>query len=224
MCILAQQGRFSRRSLRSRRLSGNVGRGEKNMKQDMIELNFGLSQYVRNAPGEPLVDDKIWIPKEGALPEIGVSICASAFPAFVAAQEDWHGGEYCLIDFPIIMESDPTRTEVLGYPAICIVGDRRNVQVLFVWIESRGEWIAIYRSEWYEGPEGGNDVSYLGPFAIDRKCAEKLIAAYGSRGRQLSVAEIRKLSWQLGKCIAEGVPMQRPAARSTDREETLCVP
>jgi hypothetical protein len=51
-------------------------------------------------------------------------------------------------------------------------------KVIMVWIEKRGEWVALQYHEW-QGSGAWKDDKYQGPYELDIYCQNKLLDAYG---------------------------------------------
>lgn len=165
--------------------------------QEIIEINFGASPYVKNAPGVPYSENIIRIPKTGRLPTIGGKIEVPAGEAgdlttWVNLQESWiRGGVIQIDNYSESVRAVPQRTAVNDLPAVKYRIPTKGIhEIIALWIGVRDEWVAIYRNEWFEGMEGGNDELYLGPFALDAIVSQKILQAYNLTPGVLSLENV----------------------------------
>lgn len=167
-------------------------------RQEIIEINFGASSYVRNAPGVPYSESIIRIPETGRLPTIGEKIKipageASDFTTWINIQENWVGGAFEIDNYPESVRAVPQITAVNDLPAVRYRIPTKGIhEIIALWVEARNEWVAIYRNEWFEGMEEGNDELYLGPFALDEIVSQKILQAYNLTPGILSLENVRR--------------------------------
>lgn len=176
------------------RTGGNTSEGTC---QEVIEINFGASPYVKNAPGVPYSENIVRIPKIGRLPTIGGKIEvpaheASDFTTWINVQENWSGGGFQIDDYSESAQSVPQITAVNDLPAVRYRIPTKGIhEIMALWVEARNEWVAIYRNEWFESIEGGNDELYLGPFALDEIVSQKILQAYNLTPELLSLENVK---------------------------------
>lgn len=150
------------------------------VEQQKVELNFGTSPYVRNAPGESYKEEIIKIPIQGRLPILADLIT---------------GGSFHIRDFDKRIEAVPKLTTRIELPAVSVCIPTKGIhELLFLWINERCEWVNLYYNEWCESMEGGNDFVYYGPFGVDKIGSQQILQAYGLSTDSLSPDEVIKTS------------------------------
>lgn len=134
-------------------------------KKSVVEINFGMSAYVRNAPRVPLKEMIVTIPIEGRVPKVK----DKDHPSTDLIPEEAVGKmvEKGLLSFPV---EKIWHTEMLIY-----------------WIPERKEWIGILHSSWLESDAWGEDESYRGPYALDDYYAKRILGVLGIPQWRLSL-------------------------------------
>ena len=122
-----------------------------------IEINFGISNYVRNAPGVPLEEMIISIPTEGELHKV-------------------REGDYPFKLIPEKAVNRIIREDLIVFP---IELGAIHTEMEARWIRERNEWIGIVNSGWLESDAWGDDESHRGPYALDDYYAQRILAAFG---------------------------------------------
>src|SRR3989344_6775149 len=112
----------------------------------MVQINFGVSNYVRNAPGVRVEDTIMEIPESGKLEGV------KRYPT-LSREEDTR-------------DIIPKRRRMYGFPTVALekpdYSGTGSYGLWMMWIWSRREWVAIYHCNWLESDAWGNDDSYSG--------------------------------------------------------------
>lgn len=133
----------------------------------MVILNFGASNYVKNAPGVKLKDTTISIPESGDIPSVDdiISSISSRF-----SRED-------------MQKLVPKISAVQGYTSVKISkpsGLSGGTSALWIlWIPERTEWMELYHESWLESSAWGDDWSFSGPYRLPEGHAGLILGAYG---------------------------------------------
>lgn len=181
--------------------------------QEIIEINFSTSSYVRNAPGVPYSENIVRVPKIGRLPTIGGEIEVPAheageFTTWINVQENWSGGGFQIDDYSESARAVPQITAVNDLPAVRYHIPTKGIhEIITLWVKARNEWVAIYRSEWFEGIDGGNDELYLGPFALDEIASQKIYQAYKVPPELLPLEDVKITSPEQLQQLAQKSPL-----------------
>lgn len=171
----------------------------------MIEINFGPSDYTRYAPGVSMEDNVVKVPEEGELPQIGPEVKVGdtygqvmRYTTWPDPQLDWAREAFQILGYSELLSSNPVKETIQGFSVVTLVGSAESWQgpinkIMLLWIESRQEWIAIHKREWCEGAGGLWDERYLGPFALDEMCSQKILQAYGLPQGKFRPEEIKQM-------------------------------
>jgi hypothetical protein len=125
----------------------------------MGQINFGASNYVRNAPGVPLEDTILTYPDKGPLGTNNAEINKYFPPEELKSlvPECYRGSNWLRV----------SKNSLVG-----------SEDLDFQWIESRNEWLLIYHRNWLESMAWGDDDSYQGPYRCEPHHLAKIAEAY----------------------------------------------
>lgn len=139
-----------------------------------VELNFGRGRwaeehsFLKESASQP--DRVLSIPLKGELPPIPFQSkfleyqLANVYKSWIGVRSGDQDIKLATIEFPV--EADWASSF------------ETEMRVMMVWVESRGEWVALGRREWFESGMWRDD-EHLGPYAPDGYCQRKLLDAFG---------------------------------------------
>ena len=149
----------------------------------MITLNFGKSEYSLKPTPDLVIfpDMTIDIPIKVTLKRIHVRYIETNKPAIHLGpinNKENSKRSFVYINFPLLIQTDSLEEE----------------EVFVVWIEERGDWIAIIYNRWRE--DFFFDENYSGPFELDDFCENQLLRAYGIDWQRSLSETVRQTSPQ----------------------------
>lgn len=173
-----------------------------------MKLNFGVSDWYRQAPGIEKKEMIVEIPSTEELPKIPDYSCHYILgidPNLRPSVGDLPSRPEHFYPSANLLPEEATARKVENFPKgcslDCIVIPLQNTgeirEILLYWIEARKEWIGIIHSKWLEDSYGCDDI-FSSPYALNEYYTKRLLAAFGilpwdfgTRFHKITLEEVR---------------------------------